>query len=110
MSEEMTDKARFELVDIAIDAFCAKYPEATKQFFDEIKSTKTEYGEMKDKDMAKAHFRNTLSFPVVRNENGDDDSLLPIIERYLPDFTGKDSKYYGEFIKRYPNFSPSRKL
>ena len=106
--EELTDKKRWELVSIAINAFCDEYPEATKQFFDEIKSTKTEYGEVQDKEMKKAHYRNTLSFPVVRNSNGDDDSLLPVIERYLPNFTKSD--YYKEFIKRYPNFSPGRKL
>jgi hypothetical protein len=106
--EEMTDKKRWELVDISIKAFSDRYPEAMAQFFNEIKSNKTEFGEMDDESMKKAHYRNTLSFPVVRNENGDDDSLLPIIERYLPNFTKSD--YYGEFIKRYPNFAPGRKL
>jgi hypothetical protein len=108
--EELTDKKRWELVDIAINAFVDQYPEACKSFFDEIKSTKTEFGLMEDPALKKGHYRCTLSFPVVRNSNGDDDSLLPIIERYLPSFTAKDSKYFTEFIKRYPNFSPAKKL
>jgi hypothetical protein len=107
-TEEMTDAKRWELTDIAVKAFIEQYPEATKQFFNELKDERTEFGLMKDPALDKAHYRATLSFPVVRNENGDDDSLLPIIERYLPNFT--KSKYYEEFAKRYPNFSPARKI
>jgi hypothetical protein len=108
--EDITDKKRWELVQIAIDAFVDQYPEACKQFFEEIKSNKTEFGQLDDESLKKANYRWTLSFPVVRNADGDDDSLLPIIERYIPGFTDKDSKYYKEFVKRYPNFSPARKL
>lgn len=108
--ESITDKKRWELVQIAIDAFINQYPEACRQFFDEIKSTRTQFGELDEQNLKKAHWRNTLSFPVVRNANGDDDSLLPIIERYLPGFTDNNSKYYQEFIKRYPNFSPTYKV
>lgn len=108
--EDITDKKRWELVDIAVKAFIDQYPKACKQFFDEIRSVKTEFGEVADKELRKSNHRWTLSFPVVRNESGDDDSLLPIIERYIPHSTDKGSKYYAEFIKRYPNFSPAKKL
>lgn len=107
---ELSDKARWELVDIAIKAFINQYPKACEEFFKEIHANKSEFGVIKDKELQKANYRCTLSFPVVRNANGDDDCLLPVIERYIPGFAKKDSPYYKEFIKRYPKFSMAEKL
>lgn len=102
---DYTDGMRFELVDIAVKAFIAQYPKACMQFFKEVKSNKSKYGLSQDKELRKSNHRCTLSFPVVRNANGDDDCLIQIIERYLPGFARKNSPYYKEFIRRYPQFS-----
>jgi hypothetical protein len=104
-SQSLNDKQRWEMVDMAISAFLKRYPEACELFFKEINSYRSEFGLVEDKELRKSNSRLTLSFPIVRNENGDDDSLMPILNRYLPGFTKRTHPYYKEFIKRYPKFS-----
>lgn len=108
---ELTEQQRWYFVDMAIKAFISQYPTACQEFFDMVKAERTKFGVAEDKGMKQANQRRTMSFPVCRNpRNGDEDCLLPIIERYLPNFAHKDSKYYAEFHKRYPMFSAAEKL
>lgn len=108
--EKLNDKQKWDKIDIAIKAFLKQYPEACELFFKEMSMNRSEYGLSVDKGLQKSHMRLKMSFPVVRSANGDDDCLLPIIERIMPELKVKGSPYYNEFIKRYPKFSASEKI
>ena len=107
---ELSYEQKWWWIDMAVKAFIAQYPKACSDFMTEINYSRSKYGLSDDKEMRKANQRCTLSFPTVRNKNGDDDCLLPIIERYFPNFRKKNSKEYVEFIRRYPAFSMAEKL
>lgn len=115
-ASERASEKQWEMCSMAIKAFMDKYPKHMQMFLQDLQGGRTKYNEAlpEHKDLKKAQWRNTASFPVIykKLENGEIkevDSLLPTLKKIIPGLTNKKSKNYVEFLKRYPIFLPSDK-
>lgn len=114
---EKAGEHQWQLAEQAIQAFIAKYPKHMELFLRDMERGRTKYSEAlpEYKDLKKAQWRNTASFPVIygrdplTGEIREVDSLLPVLNRIIPGLTNKKSKNYAEFLERFPIFRPSDK-
>jgi len=105
--------AQWELIDIAIKAFMAKYPYHWKIWQDDLTYQRTKYQlATKDhKELKQASWRNTASFPVILDREGNIiDGILPVLEKIIPKLTHNKSVNYVTFLRKYPMFLPGMKF
>jgi len=104
-------EAQWQLIDMTIKAFISKYPRQWFMFQNELKSQSSKWNlaTKEHKELRNKNFRNTASFPVVYI-NGEEDALLPVLERTIPGLVQPTSVNYVEFLRRYPFFCPAEKL
>ena len=116
-SGPMTE-ARWQMVDFAIKAFFSKFPQAfTELYKHEMQEARhglndPTYGlaSRQHKQLRAASFRHTAAFPVLWNaEKQQEESLLPVLEKFIPDLITDDKKYH-EFLRRYPFFKVADKV
>ena len=105
--------AQWQMIDIAIKAFMVKYPYHWKIWQDDLKYQRTKYqlATNEHKELRKASWRNTASFPVILDREGNIiDSILPVLEKIIPQLTHKKSINYATFLKKYKMFLPGEKF
>jgi len=107
-----TDK-QWEMVEIAIKAFQQKYPYRWKIWQDDLKYQRTKYQLATDehKELKKASWRNTGSFPIILDKDGNIiDGILPVLEKIIPKLTHPKSVNYETFLRKYKMFLPGEKF
>ena len=98
------EDGKWGMIDLAVEAFKRAYPAEMRKFVRQNKGMRTKFQESWDPVMRNIAWRNTLSFPIARNPlNEDDDCLLPILKRIMPELL-KDDRTYREFCRRHPEF------
>jgi len=103
------------LVDIAIKEFIRQYPLHWIRFINTLKKdvgNRNEFG-LANKKYGKniINRRHTASFPVIVNNKGEIvDGLLPVLEKFIPQLTHKNSVNYYSFLKKYPMFKAASKV
>src|SRR5205814_669079 len=118
MASEKATIKQWELIQLAITAFKAKYTFEWNVFEIDQKSRKNDqrYWTAKEGDLKKSNYRHTASFPVILRTNPETGEqvvvhgLLPVLEKIIPGLTKKESKNFIPFLKRYPIFNPGEKI
>ena len=113
LAKQKATDAQWEFMDMAVKAFIRKYPVHWYRFQEQIKADRTEYqlATKEHKELRKANFRNTASFPVIEDKDGNYiDSILPTLKKIIPNLTDKNSVNYATFLKRYNCFLPGKKF
>ena len=116
LAKTKATEKQWELMRIAILAFIKKYPKHWVIFQSNLKrdrgvENKFNLATKEHDKLRKASWRHTASFPIIYNEQGEEiDSLKPVLEKIIPEFTHKHSVNYREFLKRFPAFLPAEKF
>lgn len=114
LAKQKATEHQWLMIDMAIKAFAAAYPEHWLIFckmMNDLKDPSNPYSVATEGDLKKAEHRHSASFPEILNELGDAvDGLYPVLQNIIPGLTHKDSANFREFLRRYPIFSPSDKL
>jgi hypothetical protein len=110
VAQTKATEMQWQLVDMAIKAFIAKYPIQWIMFQEDLKRGRNEYNVAKEGGLKQSNFRNTAAFPVIYDAQGKEvDALLPVLKKIIPGLTDKKSVNFAEFMRRYPDFRPSEK-
>ena len=112
LAKTKANDAQWFLVDQAIKAFQKKFPYHWVIWQNGLREQRTKYqlATKEHKELRQASWRNTASFPVILDREGNvTDDLLTVIEKIIPRLTHNDSVNYATFLKKYPMFLPGEK-
>lgn len=104
----VSPEQKWEMIDMAIKAFMQHYPREFQSFLVYMQQNRTQYGLADEGGLKKASFRRIVELPIGVNEDGQEESLLPFIKRWLPGFP-KKKVVVAEFLRRYPMFGGGEK-
>jgi len=112
LAKQKATDFQWERVTFVISMFKRKYPYEWKIWQDDLAYERTKYqlAKPEHKELRKASWRNTASFPVIYREGRIVDGILPRIEKIIPKLTHKDSVNFATFLKKYPEFLPGEKF